>query len=66
MNSNKLQLEFIGGNCMDKVTMVKKEVQLQNWSETIIPYFISNLYCLSVFQGSPEKNKYHSENSYAL
>ena len=36
---------------MDKVTMVKKEVQLQNWSETIIPYFISNLYCLSVFQG---------------
>ncbi len=51
---------------MDKVTMVKKEVQLQNWSETIIPYFISNLYCLSVFQGSPEKNKYHSENSYAL
>ena len=33
MNSNELQLEFIGGNCMDKVGMVKKEVQMQNWSE---------------------------------
>ena len=33
MNSNELQLEFIGGNSMDKVGMVKKEVQLQNWSE---------------------------------
>ena len=33
MNSNELQLELIGGNCMDKVGMVKKEVQLQNWSE---------------------------------
>ena len=34
MNSNELQLELIGGNCMDKVAMVKKEIQLQNWSET--------------------------------
>ena len=34
MNSNELQLELIGGNCMDKVAMIKKEVQLQNWSET--------------------------------
>ena len=33
MNSNELQLEFIGGNRMDKVAMVKKEVQMQNWSE---------------------------------
>ncbi len=33
MNSNELQLELIGGNCMDKVGMVKKEVQMQNWSE---------------------------------
>ena len=33
MNSNELQLEFIGGNCMVKVGMVKKEVQMQNWSE---------------------------------
>ena len=33
MNSNELQLEFIGGNCMDKVGMVKKEVQMQNWSD---------------------------------
>ena len=34
MNSNTLQLALIGGNSMDKVAMVKKEVPLQNWSET--------------------------------
>ena len=33
-NSNELQLELIGGNCMDKAAMAKKEIQLQNWSET--------------------------------
>ncbi len=33
MNSIELQLELIGGNCMDKVAIVKKEIQLQNWSE---------------------------------
>ena len=32
--SNELQSELIGGNCMDKIAIVKKEVQLQNWSET--------------------------------
>ena len=34
MNYNELQLKLIEGNCMDKAAMVKKEVQLQNWSET--------------------------------
>ena len=34
VNSNELQLEFIGGNSVDKVAVVKKEIQLQNWSET--------------------------------
>ena len=33
MYSNELQLELIGGNCMDKIAMVKKEIQLQNWSD---------------------------------
>ena len=33
MNYNELQLELIGGNCMEKIAMVKKEVQLQNWSD---------------------------------
>ena len=32
MNSNELQLESIGGSCMDKIAMLKKEIQLQNWS----------------------------------
>ena len=32
-DSNELQLELIGGNCMDKIAMVKKEIQLQNWSD---------------------------------
>ena len=33
MYSNELQLELNGGNCMDKIAMVKKEIQLQNWSD---------------------------------
>ena len=33
MYSNELQLELIGGNCMDKIAMVKKELHLQNWSD---------------------------------
>ena len=33
MNYDELQLEYIGGDSMDKIAIVKKEVQLQNWSE---------------------------------
>ena len=33
MYSNELQLELIGGNSMDKIAMVKEEIQIQNWSD---------------------------------
>ena len=52
MNYDELQLEYIGGDSMDKIAIVKKEVQLQNHYQQLknlkkVPKIKHKIYAIS-------------------